>query len=72
MLLTRSTLAVAAVMINLLGSAGGLVMPHLIGYTVGRGAGTAGASLLIAATLAIAGALTLVVRYGTAPAATTA
>ncbi|HTC43596.1 MAG TPA: MFS transporter [Steroidobacteraceae bacterium] len=72
MLLTRSTLAVAAVMINLLGSAGGLVMPHLIGYAVGRGAGTAGASLLIAATLAIAGALTLVVRYGTAPAATTA
>jgi ACS family tartrate transporter-like MFS transporter len=72
MLLTRSTLAVAAVMINLIGSAGGLVMPHLIGYAVGRGGGTAGATLLIATTLALAGALTLIVRLWAAPAATTA
>jgi hypothetical protein len=56
----------------LIGSAGGLVMPHLIGYAVGRGGGTAGATLLIATTLALAGALTLIVRLWTAPAATTA
>ena len=47
--LTRSTLAVAAVMINLLGSAGGLVMPHLIGYGLELGGGAGSASLPLAA-----------------------
>ncbi len=60
--LTRSTLAIAAVMINLLGSAGGLVMPHLIGYgmELHRGAGVA--SLLIGGALAIGGLLMLSIR----------
>jgi MFS transporter, ACS family, tartrate transporter len=57
--LTRSTLAVAAVLINLLGSAGGLVMPHLIGYGLELGGGAGSASLLIGGALAIAGGLTL-------------
>ena len=46
-LLTPRTLAVAAVAINLLGSAGGLAMPHLIGYTLDAGGGYGGVSLLI-------------------------
>ena len=61
-LLTRSSLAVAAVMINLLGSAGGLVMPHLIGYGIGVGGGPGSAALLIAAVLAGAAGLTLLIR----------
>jgi ACS family tartrate transporter-like MFS transporter len=61
-LLTRSSLAVAAVMINLVGSAGGLVMPHLIGYGIELGGGPGSASLLIAAALAAAAVLTLLIR----------
>jgi ACS family tartrate transporter-like MFS transporter len=60
--LTRSTLAVAAVMINLLGSAGGLVMPRLIGYGMEGGNGTGIASLLIGGVMAIGGLLTLSLR----------
>jgi hypothetical protein len=62
MFLTRSTLAIGAVMINLLGSAGGLVMPHLIGYGIEHWGGTSIAAVLIAVILAIAGVLTLVMR----------
>lgn len=57
--LNRTTLAVAAVMINLLGSAGGLVMPHLIGYGIEHWGGTGIAAVLIAAILGGAGLLTL-------------
>jgi ACS family tartrate transporter-like MFS transporter len=60
--LSRSTLAIGAVMINLLGSAGGLVMPHLIGYGIEHWGGTGIAAVLIAAILAIAGVLTLLIR----------
>lgn len=60
--LTRSTLAVAAVMINLLGSAGGLVMPHLIGFALQWGGGSGSAALLIGSVLAGGGLLTLMVR----------
>ena len=62
LLLTRSTLAVAAVMINLLGSAGGLVMPHVIGFALQQGGGTAAVSVLLAAVLGAAGLLTLLIR----------
>lgn len=61
-LLTRETLAVAAVAINLLGSSGGLVMPHLIGYALDAGGGYAAASFLIAATLLLSAVLTIAVR----------
>ncbi len=61
-LLTPRTLAVAAVAINLLGSTGGLVMPHLIGYTLDAGGGYGAVSFLIAATLMLACALTLGIR----------
>jgi ACS family tartrate transporter-like MFS transporter len=61
-LLTPRTLAVAAVAINLLGSAGGLVVPHLIGYTLDAGGGYGGVSLLIAGTLMLACVLTLGMR----------
>ncbi len=60
--LTRSTLAIAAVMINLLGSAGGLVMPHLIGYGMQFDGGAGIASLLIGGVLAIGGLLMLSLR----------
>jgi len=60
--LTRSSLAVAAVMINLLGSAGGLVMPHLIGYGMELTGGTGIAALLIAGALALAGLLLFTLR----------
>ena len=64
-ILNRRTLAVAAVAINICGSAGGLVMPHLIGITLQRHPGPAGPSLLIAGVLAIAFVLVTAMRRQT-------
>lgn len=50
-LLTQSTLPVAAVAINIAGSSGGFVMPHLVGYVLERSGGFSGPSLLIAGVL---------------------
>jgi len=61
-ILNRRTLAVAAVAINICGSAGGLVMPHLIGIVMQRHPGPQGPSLLIAGVLAMAAVLVMVMR----------
>ncbi len=55
-LLTPSTLAVAAVAINIAGSSGGVVMPHLVGFALERSGSFAAPSALIAGIL-IFGAL---------------
>ncbi len=66
-MLTRSTLAVAAVAINIAGSSGGFVMPHLMGYALERGGGFGAPSALIAAMLAAGAVLVLSMRaLGTA------
>jgi ACS family tartrate transporter-like MFS transporter len=56
-LLTPTTLAVGAVAINIAGSSGGLVMPHLVGYVLERTGSFAGPTLLIAGILCLAGML---------------
>lgn len=61
-ILNRRTLAVAAVAINICGSAGGLVMPHLIGLSLQRHPGPQGPSLLIAGVLALAFVLVAIMR----------
>lgn len=70
-LLTQSTLPVAAVAINIAGSSGGLVMPHLIGYVLERSGGLSGPSLLIAGVLLASCALVFSMRL-LPPAATSA
>ena len=50
-LLTPSTFAVAAVAINIAGSSGGLVIPHLVGYVRERSGGFAAPTVLIAVIL---------------------
>jgi len=60
--LTPNTFAVAAVAINIAGSSGGLVIPHLVGYVRERSGGFAGPTLLIAAILFIAAALVTYMR----------
>jgi len=55
-MLTQSTLPVAAVAINIAGSSGGFIMPHLVGFVLERSGGVGGPSLLIAGML-LAGAL---------------
>jgi ACS family tartrate transporter-like MFS transporter len=66
-MLTRSTLAVAAVAINIAGSSGGFVMPHLVGYALERSGGFGAPSALIAAMLASGAVLVLSMRaLGTA------
>jgi ACS family tartrate transporter-like MFS transporter len=55
--LKPATFAVAAVAINIAGSSGGLVMPHLVGYVREQTAGFAGPTILIAGILLIAAAL---------------
>jgi MFS transporter, ACS family, tartrate transporter len=67
--LTPNTFAVAAVAINIAGSSGGLVIPHLVGFVRERSGGFAGPTLLIAAILFCAAALVTYMRrvfFGTA------
>ena len=68
-MLTQSTLAVAVVAINIAGTAGGLVMPDLVGYALQRGAGFAMPSLLIGALLLACAPLVLSIRLLPAAAA---
>ena len=68
-LLTQSTLAVAAVAINIAGSSGGAVMPHLVGYALERTGGFAVPSALIAGLLIFGALLVASIRALSAPAA---
>ncbi len=61
-LLAGRALAVGAVAINIMGTTGGLVTPHLIGYTLQRTGHLGGATLLIVAVLMIAALLVLSIR----------
>lgn len=61
-MLTQSTLPVAAVAINIAGSSGGFIMPHLVGYVLERTGGFAAPSLLIAAMLLASALLVLSIR----------
>lgn len=61
-MLTQSTLPVAAVAINIAGSSGGFVMPHLVGYVLQRSGGFAAPSLLIAGMLLASAVLVLSIR----------
>jgi ACS family tartrate transporter-like MFS transporter len=61
-LLTPSTFAVAAVAINIAGSSGGLIIPHLVGYMRERSGSFAGPTLLIAIVLLLAGMLVTYIR----------
>jgi ACS family tartrate transporter-like MFS transporter len=61
-MLTQSTLPVAAVAINIAGSSGGIVMPHLIGYVLERSGGFGGPSLLISGVLLASCALVFSMR----------
>jgi MFS transporter, ACS family, tartrate transporter len=56
-LLTPSTFAVAAVAINIAGSSGGLVIPHVVGYVRERSGSFAGPTILIAVLLLLAAML---------------
>lgn len=66
-MLTQSTLPVATVAINIAGSSGGFIMPHLVGYTLERSGGFTVPSLLIAGMLLASAMLVLSIR--TLPAA---
>lgn len=60
--LTPSTFAVAAVAINIAGSSGGLVIPHLVGFIRERSGSFAGPTLLIAFMLLFAATLVTYIR----------
>jgi ACS family tartrate transporter-like MFS transporter len=60
--LTPATFAVAAVAINIAGSSGGLVMPHLVGFVREKSGSFAGPTLLIACMLLIAALLVVCIR----------
>ncbi len=60
--LTPSTFAVAAVAINIAGSSGGIVIPHLVGYVRERSGSFAGPTVLIACLLLLAAALVTFIR----------
>jgi ACS family tartrate transporter-like MFS transporter len=60
--LTPSTFAVAAVAINIAGSSGGLVIPHLVGYVRERSGSFAGPTVLIACLLLLAAVLVTLIR----------
>jgi predicted MFS family arabinose efflux permease len=62
-LLTPATFAVAAVAINICGSAGGLVMPHLVGLALERSGNFAGPTALIAGMLLIAALVVVIIRW---------
>lgn len=61
-LLTPATLPVAAVAINICGSAGGLVMPHLVGLVRERSGSFAGPTLLVTGILMLAALLVMLIR----------
>ena len=61
-LFTPATFAVGAVAINIAGSSGGLVMPHLVGVVRESTGGFGGPTLLIAGILVIAALLVVVIR----------
>jgi MFS family permease len=61
-LLTPTTLAVGAVAINIAGSSGGLVMPHLVGYVLERTGSFVGPTLLVAGILLVAAMLVALTR----------
>jgi MFS family permease len=61
-LLQGNALAVGAVAINIAGSSGGLVMPHLIGLLVQRTGQFAGPTLLVVGVLGFAAILVLAIR----------
>jgi MFS transporter, ACS family, tartrate transporter len=60
--LTPATFAVAAVAINIVGSSGGLVVPHVIGLVRERTGSFAAPTLLIAGMLLLAAALVALIR----------
>lgn len=60
--LDSKTFAVAAVAINIAGSSGGLIVPHLAGYVRERSGSFLGPTLLIAAMLAVAALLVICMR----------
>ena len=60
--LDQSTLPVAVVAINIVGSAGGIVMPHLIGYVLERTGGFAVPTALICGILLASAALVGAIR----------
>ena len=60
--LKPATFAVAAVAINVAGSSGGLVIPHLVGYVREQTGGFAGPTMLIAGILLIAAVLVSFIR----------
>jgi ACS family tartrate transporter-like MFS transporter len=62
-LLTPATFAVAAVAINIGGSCGGLVIPHLIGIVREHSGGFGAPTVLIALTMFVAAALVLYIRH---------
>jgi ACS family tartrate transporter-like MFS transporter len=61
-LLGARTLAVGAVAINITGTAGGLVMPHLVGYVLERTGTLAGPTLVVAAALLLAAVMVVSLR----------
>jgi ACS family tartrate transporter-like MFS transporter len=61
-LLSARTLAVGAVAINITGTAGGLVMPHLVGYVLERTGTLAGPTLVVAAALLLAAVVVVSLR----------
>ena len=60
--LTPANFAVAAVAINIVGSSGGLVVPHVIGLVRERSGSFAAPTLLIASMLLLAAALVTLIR----------
>jgi MFS transporter, ACS family, tartrate transporter len=62
-LLSPAAFGVAVVAINIAGSAGGLVMPSLIGVAREHSGGFAGPTLLVAVVLIAAAALVAAIRY---------
>ncbi len=62
-LLTPTTLSVGVVAINIAGSAGGLVMPHLMGIARQSSGGFALPTLLVVTVLAMAAVLVAAIRY---------
>jgi ACS family tartrate transporter-like MFS transporter len=61
-LLSRETFAVAAVAINIAGSSGGLVIPHLVGFVLEHTRSFVGPTVLIASLLLMAAVLVVSIR----------
>jgi ACS family tartrate transporter-like MFS transporter len=61
-LLSRETFAVAAVAINIAGSSGGLIIPHLVGYVLEHTGSFVGPTALIAGLLLMAAVLVVSIK----------